>query len=163
MRVPAKQKRRGGISIRGAWLALHPPTSGHAIFQAAVNGRTDTPVFTDIGPRGKGFPLLVRKTERSTLRDAEGNIRTHMSEVVCRFQIHVFSGNSFYLVINLCLKFSQPIRTRRVNGRTGSPGNRATRRKSRGGTNTSGSKASSENSVTSSRLAKQTQSARRCY
>jgi diadenosine tetraphosphate (Ap4A) HIT family hydrolase len=64
------------IDPPAAWLALHPPTSGHAIFQAA----DDTPVFTDIGPREKGFSLLVRKTERSTLRDAEGNIRAHMSE-----------------------------------------------------------------------------------
>jgi hypothetical protein len=64
------------IDPPAAWLGLHPPTSGHVIFQAG----TDTPVFTDIGPREKGFPLLVRTTERSTLRDAEGNIRTHMSE-----------------------------------------------------------------------------------
>src|SRR5262249_46002875 len=57
----------------------------------------------------------------------------------------------FYLAINLCFKFCQPIRMRRANGIGDSPGNLDTRRKSRGGTNRSGSRASSENSVTSSR------------
>ena len=52
-----------------AWLALHPPTPGHAILQAVVNGRVDTPEFTDIGPRETGFPLLVKRTHRSTLKD----------------------------------------------------------------------------------------------
>src|SRR5438552_1652047 len=52
-----------------AWLALHPPTPGHAILQAVVNGRVDTPEFTDIGPCETGFPLLVKRTHRSTLKD----------------------------------------------------------------------------------------------
>jgi hypothetical protein len=63
-----------------AWLALHPPLRGHAIFQATVGGRTDTPVFTDIGPRETGFPLLVTRTHRSNFNDAAGNIRIHASE-----------------------------------------------------------------------------------
>jgi len=59
-----------------AWLALHPPIRGHAIFHSG----DETPVFTDVGPRENGFPLLVTKTHRSRFRDAEGNIRTHTSE-----------------------------------------------------------------------------------
>jgi len=38
------------IDPPAAWLALHPPIRGHAILQIAVGGRTDTPVFTDVGP-----------------------------------------------------------------------------------------------------------------
>ena len=49
-------------------------------YAAVVNGRVDTPVFTDIGPRETGFPLLVKRTHRSTLKDPEGNIRTFISE-----------------------------------------------------------------------------------
>jgi hypothetical protein len=63
-----------------AWLALHPRIRGHAIFQTAVGGRTDTPVFTDVGPRESGFPLLVTSTHRSNFKDAAGNIRIHTSE-----------------------------------------------------------------------------------
>jgi hypothetical protein len=62
------------IDPPAAWRALHPP--GRAIFDFAGNV---TPVFTDVGPRESGFPLLVRKTEHSRFRDAEGNIRTHTS------------------------------------------------------------------------------------
>jgi len=68
------------IDPPAAWLALHPPIRGHAIFQAAVGGRTDTPVFTDVGPRETGFPLLVTRTRRSNFKDAAGNIRIHTSE-----------------------------------------------------------------------------------
>jgi hypothetical protein len=68
------------IDPPAAWLALHPPIRGHAIFQAAVGGRTDTPVFTDVGPRESGFPLLVTRTHRSNFKDAAGNIRIHTSE-----------------------------------------------------------------------------------
>jgi hypothetical protein len=67
------------IDPPAAWLVLHPPMSGHAIFQVAVNGRTDTPVFTDVGPRENGFPLLVTRTQRSRFRDADGNLRTRTS------------------------------------------------------------------------------------
>src|SRR5207244_13474041 len=63
-----------------AWFAVHPPLRGHAIVQVAVNGKTDTPVFTDVGPRETGFPLLVTRIHRSNFRDAEGNSRTHTSE-----------------------------------------------------------------------------------
>jgi len=63
-----------------AWFAVHPPLRGHAIAQVAVNGKTDTPVFTDIGPRETGFPLLVTRIHRSNLKDEEGNIRTYTSE-----------------------------------------------------------------------------------
>ena len=48
--------------------------------QAVVNGRTDTPVFTDVGPRETGYPLLVTRIHRSNFRDAEGNMRTPTSE-----------------------------------------------------------------------------------
>ena len=68
------------IDPPAAWLALHPPIRGHAIFQIAVGGRTDTPVFTDVGPRETGFPLLVTRTHRSNCKDAAGNIRIHTSE-----------------------------------------------------------------------------------
>jgi hypothetical protein len=64
------------IDPPAAWLGLHPPTSGHVIFHSG----DDTPLFTDVGPRENGFPLLVTKTQRSRDRDAEGNIRTHTSE-----------------------------------------------------------------------------------
>jgi hypothetical protein len=64
------------IDPPAAWLALHPPMRGHAIFHSG----DDTPLFTDVGPRENGFPLLVRKTDHSRFRDAEGNIRTHTSE-----------------------------------------------------------------------------------
>src|SRR5437016_3987494 len=63
-----------------AWFAVHPPLRGHAIVQVAVNGKTDTPVFTDIGPRETGFPLLATRIHRSNLKDEEGNIRTYTSE-----------------------------------------------------------------------------------
>jgi hypothetical protein len=54
------------IDPPAAWLALHPPIRGHAIFHThAVGGRIDTPVFTDVGPRECGFPLLVTRTHRS--------------------------------------------------------------------------------------------------
>jgi len=68
------------IDAPAAWLALHPPIRGHAIFQIAVGGRTDTPVFTDVGPRETGFPLLVTRTHRSNCKDTAGNIRIHTSE-----------------------------------------------------------------------------------
>src|SRR6266511_3932527 len=68
------------IDAPAAWLALHPPIRGHAICQIAVGGRTDTPVFTDVGPRETGFPLLVTRTHRSNCKDAAGNIRIHPSE-----------------------------------------------------------------------------------
>jgi hypothetical protein len=68
------------IDPPAAWLALHPPMSGHAIFQFVVNGGVDTPVFTDVGPRETGFPLLVTRTQRGSFRDGEGNIRIHTSE-----------------------------------------------------------------------------------
>ena len=61
-------------------VAVHPPLRGHAIVQAEVNGKTDTPVFTDIGPRETGFPLLATRIHRSNLKDEEGNIRTYTSE-----------------------------------------------------------------------------------
>src|SRR5437667_2014154 len=63
-----------------AWFAVHPPLRGHAILQVAVNGKTDTPVFTDIGPRETGFLLLATRIHRSNLKDEEGNIRTYTSE-----------------------------------------------------------------------------------
>ena len=63
------------IDPPAAWRALHP-LRGRAIF---ISG-DDTPVFTDVGPRENGFTLLVRKTEHSRFRDAEGNIRIHTSE-----------------------------------------------------------------------------------
>jgi len=66
------------IDPPAAWLALHPPIRGHAILQ--IGGRTDTPVFTDVGPRETGFPLLVTRTQRSNFKDAAGKIRTHTSE-----------------------------------------------------------------------------------
>jgi hypothetical protein len=68
------------IDPPAAWLGLHPPTSGHAILRFVSNDQIDTPVFTDVGPRENGFPLLVTKTQRSRDRDAAGNIRTHTSE-----------------------------------------------------------------------------------
>jgi len=68
------------IDPPAAWLALHPPIRGHAILQIAVGGRTDTPVFTDVGPRESGFPQLVRRTHHSNFKDAAGNIRIHTSE-----------------------------------------------------------------------------------
>jgi hypothetical protein len=63
------------IDPPAAWRALHPP--GRAIFHFSGDL---TPVFTDVGPRENGFPLIVRKTERSSFRDAEGNVRIHTSE-----------------------------------------------------------------------------------
>jgi hypothetical protein len=63
-----------------AWLAIHPATLGHAILQAAVNGQFDTPVFTDVGPRETGFPVLITRTHRSSFTDAEGNVQIHTSE-----------------------------------------------------------------------------------
>jgi len=68
------------IEPPAAWLAVHPPMPGHAIFQIAAKGRVDTPVFTDAGPRETGFPMLVTRTHRSSFTDAEGNIRIHTSE-----------------------------------------------------------------------------------
>jgi len=68
------------IDPPAAWLAIHPPTPGRAILQVAVNGQVDTPVFTDIGPRESGFPLLIKRTCRSSFRDVEGNMRIHTSE-----------------------------------------------------------------------------------
>jgi hypothetical protein len=50
--------------------------AGHAIFHSGDH----TPVFTDVGSRENGFPLLVKKTERWSFRDAEGNIRIHTWE-----------------------------------------------------------------------------------
>jgi hypothetical protein len=63
------------IDPPAAWRALHP-LRGRAIFHSG----DETPVFTDVGPRDYGFPLLVRKTDHSRFRDAEGNIRIHTSE-----------------------------------------------------------------------------------
>ena len=83
--TPDDESRSGDTETDGwyidhpAWLAVHP-SRGHAILQVAVNGKTDTPVFTDVGPRETGFPLLVTRIHRSNFRDAEGNIRTHTSE-----------------------------------------------------------------------------------
>ena len=68
------------IDPPAAWLAVHPSRPGHAILHFAVNGRFDTPVFTDAGPRETGFPMLVTRTHRSSFTDAEGNIRIHTSE-----------------------------------------------------------------------------------
>ena len=68
------------IDPPAAWLALHPSIRGHAILQIAVGGRTDTRVFTDVGPRETGFPLLVTRTHRSDFKDAAGNIPTHTSK-----------------------------------------------------------------------------------
>ena len=68
------------IDPPAAWLALHPPTPGHAILQQVVNGKMDTPEFTDIGAREAGFPLLAKSTNRHMLKDPEGNIRTFISE-----------------------------------------------------------------------------------
>src|SRR5881628_641637 len=68
------------IDPPAAWLALHPPIQGHAILLIAVGGRTDTPVFTDVGPRETGFLLVVRRIHRSNFKDAAGNIRIHTSE-----------------------------------------------------------------------------------
>jgi hypothetical protein len=68
------------IDPPAAWLGLHPPTSGHVICRFTSTDLIDTPVFTDVGPRENGFPLLVTKTHHSRDRDAEGNIRTHSSE-----------------------------------------------------------------------------------
>src|SRR6266705_1287290 len=68
------------IDPPAAWLALHPPIRENALLQIAVGGRTDTPVFTDVGPRESGFPLLVRRTHHSNFKDAAGNIRIHTSE-----------------------------------------------------------------------------------
>jgi len=45
-----------------------------------IGGLTDTPVFTDVGPRETGFPFLVTRTHRSNFKDAAGKIRTHTSE-----------------------------------------------------------------------------------
>src|SRR5262245_50573420 len=53
------------IDPPAAWLALHPPTSGHVICRFTSSDLIDTPVFTDVGPRENGFPLLVTKTQRS--------------------------------------------------------------------------------------------------
>jgi len=66
------------IDPPAAWLALHPPIRGHTILQ--IGGRTARPVFTDVGPRESGFPLLVTRTHRSNFKDAAGNIRIHTSE-----------------------------------------------------------------------------------
>jgi hypothetical protein len=63
------------IDPPAAWRALHP-LRGRAIFHLG----DETPVFTDVGPRENGFPLLVRKTDHSRFRDAEGKIRIHTSE-----------------------------------------------------------------------------------
>ena len=65
------------IDPPAAWLAVHPSRPGHAILHFAVNGRFDTPVFTDAGPRETGFPMLVTRTHRSSFTDAEGKIRIH--------------------------------------------------------------------------------------
>ena len=80
--TPEDDARSGEVEADGwyidppaAWRSLHPG-SGHAIFHSG----DEIPVFTDVGPRENGFPLLVRKTDRSMFRDAEGNIRTHTSE-----------------------------------------------------------------------------------
>jgi hypothetical protein len=90
--------------------------------------------------------------EDSPLTRSVTSTRTLWCVFACLYvQIHFYGCNSHYLTINLYLKFSQPSRIRRANGTAGSPGNRATRRKSRGGTKRSGPKVSSENSVTSSR------------
>jgi len=67
------------IDPPAAWLAVHPSRPGHAILHFAVNGRFDTPVFTDAGPRETGFPMLVTRTHRSSFTDAEGKIRIHTS------------------------------------------------------------------------------------
>ncbi len=84
--TPDDESRSGDSETEGwyidhpAWLAVHPPLRGHAILQVAVNGKTDTPVFTDVGPRETGFPLLVTRIHRSNFKDAEGNLRIHTSE-----------------------------------------------------------------------------------
>ena len=67
------------IDPPAAWLSVHPPNSAHAILQSVVNGKVDVPVFTDVGPRETGFPLLVTRTHRSSFNDAEGNLRMHTS------------------------------------------------------------------------------------
>jgi hypothetical protein len=66
------------IDPPAAWLGVHPPNA-RAIIQAADNGQFATPVFTDIGPRETGFPLLVSFAGRSSFKNAEGNIRIHTS------------------------------------------------------------------------------------
>src|SRR5207249_7603695 len=61
--------RRPGVTSFTPKVESHEPS-----------GRTDTPVFTDVGPRESGFPLLVRRTHHSNFKDAAGNIRIHTSE-----------------------------------------------------------------------------------
>jgi len=86
------------IDPPAALRALHPPMSGHAIVQAVVNGRVDTPIFTDTGPRETGFALLVKQTAHFSSRDAKGNIRIHTSEYrdeVTEFSEEALSADLF--------------------------------------------------------------------
>ena len=63
-----------------AWRTAHPPSRGHTILLASVDGRFDTPVFTDDGPRETGLPLLLTRTCHTTGTDSEGNTVLHSSE-----------------------------------------------------------------------------------
>lgn len=47
---------------------------------AAVEGRLDTPVFTDDGPRETGFPLLINRTHRAGYTDPEGGVHEYKTE-----------------------------------------------------------------------------------
>jgi len=63
-----------------AWLTAHPPLRGRAILLASVDGRFDTPIFTDDGQRETGFRLLLTRRCQTTITDSEGNTRAHSSE-----------------------------------------------------------------------------------
>ena len=60
------------IDPPAAWRALHPPIRGHAILQIAVGGRTDTPVFTDVGPRETGFSAAGDEDSSLELQGCRG-------------------------------------------------------------------------------------------
>jgi hypothetical protein len=96
------------IDPPAAWLTLYPARPRQFILQAVVDGPFDTPVFTDVGPREAGFPLVVTRTHRSSLTDADGNIRVHVSED--REEIAEFSEEN--LVSGL---FAPPRNFRRVS------------------------------------------------
>lgn len=78
------------IDPPAAWANLHPPPKGGTFcYLTAGTGARDDHKFTETGKRETGFALLATRTDRSSLKEETGNLRTH--ERVAREEVTEFS------------------------------------------------------------------------
>jgi hypothetical protein len=78
------------IDPPAAWANLHPPPKVGTFDHATVGtGARDDHKFTETGKRETGFTLLATRTDRSSLKEETGNLRTH--EGVAREEVAEFS------------------------------------------------------------------------